>query len=383
MIPTISAVVVDSEAPFRKSVRQQLSEFNGIELVGEAENLKGANQLIAKTRPHLVLLELPPRHDEALARAQQWREEYPGLRVFVTSASKSPDQILAAMRAGVSEYLSKPLETKELRDALEKLMRELETQPGPGMRAGDVVAVFSKKGGLGVTTIAVNLAVALAQAGRQTVIADLAFDLGDVASQLDLHPDFTMTDVLDQHGKVDSGRLQSSLIRHNSGLYYLGEKEMIGEAETLEPKQLHQVLTYLKESFQNVILDLPHTFDLHAYEALQIADRILLIATCDLSTIRATRYALRVFKSLGYDERKVKVVLNRVSRRDSISKDQFSETVQYPVSFTIPSDYRRVIDAVNTGQPLTLGKPKGDVPKGLAQLAQQFISPNGSGPSRK
>jgi len=198
-----------------------------------------------------------------------------------------------------------------------------------------------------------------------------------------VRPDFTMTNALDQHGKVESGRLQSSLIRHNSGLYYLGEKEAVGEAEVIEPAQLHQILAYLKESFQNVVLDLPHVFDLHTYEALQIADRILLIATCDLSAIRATRYALRVFRSLGYDERKVKVVLNRVSRKDSISDKQFAETVQFPVSFTIPSDYRRVIDAVNAGHPLTMGKIKGDVAKSLAKLAELFVSTNGAAPSRK
>jgi len=90
-----------------------------------------------------------------------------------------------------------------------------------------------------------------------------------------------------------------------------------------------------------VIVDLPHTFDTHTYEALQLSDRILLVATCDLSTIRATRYALRVFRSLGYDERKVNILLNRVSKRDTISAEKFSETVQYPVSFETASEIGR------------------------------------------
>ncbi|GAB4324178.1 MAG: hypothetical protein Kow0074_16940 [Candidatus Zixiibacteriota bacterium] len=383
MMNNASVIVVDSEAAFRKAVSQQLKEITGVELVGEAENISAATQLIAKTRPQLVILEMPKRYENALVRAQQWREEYPGLKVFVTSAVKNPDMILSAMRAGVSEFLSKPLETKEFNAAIERLVHALESETVHGLSSGDVIAVFSKKGGLGVTTLAVNLAVAFAEAGRSTVIADLAFDLGDVASQLDLRPDFKMTDALDQHGKVESGRLQSSLIRHETGLYYLGEKESVGDIELVEPEQLRQILMYFKESFQNVVLDLPHIFDMHTYEALQVADKILLVATCDLSTIRATRYALRVFRSLGYDERKVKIVLNRVSRKDAINEQQFAETVQYPVSYTIPSDYKRVIEAVNAGQPLTAGKIKGDVAKSLVRLAEQFVSSNGAGPSRK
>jgi pilus assembly protein CpaE len=381
MIPNIPIIVVDSDGGFRKAVRQQLSGVPGVELVGEAENLTAVHELLAKTHPKLVLLDISNKTEEALSWAEKWRAEYPGLRVFATSASKKPELILSAMRAGVSEYLSKPLEAKELRSAIDRIMRELETEAVQTHGAGEIIAIFSKKGGLGVTTLAVNLAVALAEAGRQTVIADLAFDIGDVASHLNLQPEIVMSDVVDKHGVVDFSRLQSSLVRHGSGVYFLGEKEVVGGSESITANQLHLILTHLRESFRSVVLDLPHVFDSHTYEALQIADSILLVATAELSTIRATRYALQVFRSLGYDERKVKIVLNRLSRKDSITEEQFCETVGCQVSFRIPSDYRTVIEAVNGGEPMTMGKPKSGVAKSLAQLAQQFISPNGAGPA--
>ncbi|MBI3873215.1 MAG: response regulator [candidate division Zixibacteria bacterium] len=381
MIPTIPVIVVDSDGGFRKAVRQHLGGVAGIQLVGEAENLVAAQELLLKTRPRLVLLDLSTKPEEALSSAEKWRNEFPGLKVFATSASKKPDLILSAMRAGVSEYLSKPLEVNELRTALDRIMREIETEAVHSQGTGQMIAVFSKKGGLGVTTLSVNLAVALAAAGQQAVIADLAFDIGDVAGQLDLQPEIIMSDVIDKHGAVDSSRLQASLLRHPSGLYYLGEKEAAGGADAITAKQLHQILTHLRDSFQSVVLDLPHGFDSHTYEALQLADRILLVATAELSTVRATRYALQVFRSLGYDEHKVKIVLNRLSRKDLISEEQFCETVGYPVSFRIPSDYRSVIEAVNGGEPMTMGKLKSGVAKSISQLAQQFISPNGAGPA--
>lgn len=380
MIANIPVIIVDSDNGSRKTTRQQLSGINGIELVGEAENLTAAHQLLAKTRPRLILLDLSNKTDETLASAEKWRIEYPGIKIFTLSASKKPELILSAMRAGVSEYLAKPLETNELHSALDRITREIETEAVQTHGAGEIIAVFSKKGGLGVTTLAVNLAVALAEAGRQTVIADLAFDIGDVASQLDLQPEIVLSDVIDKHGALDIGRLQSSLIRHRTGVYFLGEKEVVGGAEPVSPNQLHTILAHLRESFQSVVLDLPHVFDSHTYEALQLADRILLVATAELSTIRATRYALQVFRSMGYDERKVKIVLNRLSRKDSITEEQFVETVGYPVTFRIPSDYRTVIEAVNGGEPMTMGKLKSSVAKSIGQVAQQFISTNGTRP---
>lgn len=381
MVRKTAIVIIDSETAFRRAVRSQIGDFPNVELVGEAEHPPGGHELIARTRPDLVILELPQRPEEALTWAEKWHTEFPGMRVYASSASKNPDLILSALRAGVSEYISRPLETGEFRNAIEKLVREIQSEAMESVTGGEIIAVFSKKGGLGVTTVAVNLAVALARRDQQTCIVDLAFDLGDVASQLDLRPEFMMGDVLDKHGRVDPGRLQSAILRHPSGLFYLGEKEAVGEPETVTPAQVRQMLLHLKETFRFTVLDLPHTFDTHTYEALQMADRILLVATCDLSTIRATRYALRVFRTLGYDERKVNIVLNRVSKRDSITVAQFAETVQYPVSFEVASDYRVVIESINAGEPFTATRPKADVTRGILRLAEQFGSSNGAGPS--
>ena len=380
-----SLIIIDSDVAFRKAVRQQLAEHGRIELAGEADNPAAGHELILKTHPDVVLLELPQRPEKALDRVVQWRAEFHALQVYAVSASKNPELILSAMRAGVTEYLSKPLEAKEFQTALEKSLRIIEAESLQAGGAGRVIAVFSKKGGLGVTTLAVNLAVALgASPDTKTVLVDMAFDLGDVASHLDIHPRFAMADVLDKHGQMDAGNLESSLLRHSSGIYYLGEKEMAGEPEQISPEQVRQMLAHLKESFRYVVLDLPHSFDTHAYEAFQIADRILLVATSDLSTMRATRYALRVFRSLGYDKSKVQVVLNRVSKKDAITAGQFAETLEYPISFEIASDFRSVIESINAGEPLILKKPKSDVSKNLISLAEQYrISGDGAAAGTK
>ena len=378
-----TVVVVDSDAPFRKAFRQHLAEIASFELIGEAENLTAGQELIAKTRPDMVILELPSKPAEALAKAERWRSEFPGILIYGTSSSRNPESILAAMRAGVSEYLGKPLEAKELHAALDRAVRFLETTASHADHSGKVIALFSKKGGLGVTTLAVNLAAGLGMKGEnQTVLVDMDFDLGDVASFLDLKPQFNMGDVLDKHGRVDPGQLQSCLIPHASGVFYLGTRDSIGAVDPPSPAQLRDTLVHLKETFKHVILDLPHMFDSHTYEAFEVADKILLLSVCDLSAIRATKHALSIFRSLGYSGDKVQLVLNRVSKKNPITPKQFEETIEHSISWQIPNDYPSVIESINIGEPLVLSKGKSDVARTVLQMAEQFAGfGNGSGPA--
>jgi pilus assembly protein CpaE len=301
--------------------------------------------------------------------------------LYASSASKNPDLILAAMRAGISEYLGKPLEDGEFRRAIEKAVRIRQTDAQRVGQTGQVAAVFSKKGGLGVTTIAVNLATALsASEAAPTVIVDMSFDLGDVASFLDLRPEYTVADLLDKGGNVDAGKLQSCLSRHPSGLYYFGERESTNEAESIAPSQVRQIIAHLSDSFSHVILDLPHTFDTLTYEAFEMADAVLLVATADMSTLRATKYALKVFRTLGYDERKVEIVLNRVSKKDTISVAQFERTVEQEVAWEIPNNYKQVIESINVGEPMVTMDRKSNISKSLMRLTERFnAGDNGSG----
>jgi len=98
------------------------------------------------------------------------------------------------------------------------------------------------------------------------------------------------------------------------------------ETEQISPAHVFEMLSALREEFHHVVIDLPHVLDAHSYEAFQVADRILLVATADLSAIRSTRYALKILRTLGYDEHKVQIILNRVSKKDAITSAQFSET---------------------------------------------------------
>ncbi|MEW6749877.1 MAG: response regulator [Candidatus Latescibacterota bacterium] len=365
--------IVDSDSAFRKEVRNQIKGIGSVELLREADSHAAALEAVARGEVDLLIVELGRGYQALLEQLARWRTERPGLVIYACSNSRNPDMLLAAIRAGVSEWIEKPLDTNAFGEAIRRAAQLVSAgSPGAPTRS-HTTCVFSIKGGQGVTTVAVNTAIALARLTTQPcVLADLSFGVGDAASFLDLHPQYTFANLLGADGHADPGRLQSCLMRHSSGIYYLGERESLEEPSPISPPQLREVVTHLQESFAHIVMDLSHVLDGHTYEAFHTADTVLLVATCELVSVRSTKYALRLLQSLGFSQNKVKVVLNRVSHRDGVTPAQFSETIQYPIDLKIPGDYRLVVESINAGEPLALSRPKSPVARGIGELSHRL-----------
>lgn len=376
-----AVIVIDSDAKFRKVVAKQLSEINSAELVGEAENTAGGLELLSRTTVDIAILELPSGDAHALEAVARWLREYPGLQVHVSSSSKNSELILSAMRAGATEYLTKPLDASEFRQAIERAVGRVRAVVPREPQPSSTIALFSKKGGQGVTTLAVNLAVALSTAEEtRTVLLDMALDQGDASGFLDLTPEFTFADALDKNQRIDPGRLQSCLLRHSSGVYFFGERENFDNPGSLQGDHVEQILAHLRQSFRHVVLDLPHIFDHVTQAALDGASAVLLVATPELTSVRATRYTLRALRAAGYDHNRVRIILNRVSKRNPISVGQFTETVEHPVAFEVPDDYPRVIESINTGEPFVFSDRKSDISRSIYEIAHGIgFSPDSRG----
>jgi pilus assembly protein CpaE len=369
----LSIVVVDADGAVRKMLKNQFDLMKNVELAYEAKKIDEALNEVRRIKPDILVLELPKDYAKTLRSAERIKQDFPDTTIFVSSEAKTPELIISAMRAGASEFLSRPIDLDELKKAMEKVLKIKDQIKVQAPKISRIISVFSKKGGLGVTTLAVNLGVALSQIGdKKAALLDLDLQLGDVTSFLNLSPEYNIIDVCNKDGGVDEVKLQSCVTRHPSGVFVLAEPKNPAESENVSPSQISQILGHLKSMFSYVIVDTPHTFDPKTLEAFELSDHIIVVTVPNISSIRATKKTLGAFRDLGYAPDKVKVVVNRVSKKDRIKADEIEKTLSYPVSFVIPNNYPAVIEAINTGIPLLDHKGDSNVAKSILELANDL-----------
>jgi pilus assembly protein CpaE len=275
---------------------------------------------LRKQMPDVLVVELSPKADlaAALGRIERLKSEFPDLSIFAKSTSKAPELIISAMRAGAQEFLAQPINEHELSQAIARARRRKEAANGRE-KTGKLITVFSKAGGTGVTTLAVNIGVALAQVtSKRVALVELNLQHGDAVSLLDLKPKYSIIDTCEAGDQVSSDKLQSCMTHHPSGLSVLSEPPHPGASDEVSANQVQQVLLHLRSMYPYVVADTPHVFEPRTMAALDLSDMIILMTVATVTSIRATKKVLELFREFGYSPEKVKLVINRVGRADRI-----------------------------------------------------------------
>jgi pilus assembly protein CpaE len=266
-------------------------------------------------------------------------------------------------------------------EELIKALARLQRGSNNGSRTGSevaprpesmVVAVLGSRGGVGCTSIAVNLGASLAQVpGSSVALVDLDLALGDADVALDLTTDYTLADVAVNVDRLDMQFLKRSLSKHASGLSLLPHPVQIEDASLIREDHLQRVIGLLRASYTHLVLDLSKSFSPNDVTALRMADVILLVAQLELSSLRNV---VRLLMTLSNDQAlagKVQVVLNRVGSESDISLKKAEETIGKPIYWQVPNDARTVTEARNQGVPLLQFAPKSKLQhsfQGLANL---------------
>jgi pilus assembly protein CpaE len=273
--------------------------------------------------------------------------------VIVISPTKDPELILRAMRAGAREFVLES-DHEELKLAVRSQAQVTEQVEGNGA----VITIFGAKGGVGCTTIASNLAGALQAAGGRVCIIDLDFHLGDVLSFMDVAGNYSITDVLQNMGRLDRELLESSMMRHPSGVNVLAQSGKMEEAEHIKGSDIANLLTFLRKHYNFVLLDGVKGFDEISLAALDGSQHVLMVLTQDVPAVRNGQRCLDLFNRLGYDQTKVKLILNRYQKSPKITLEVVTDTLKVPVSHAIANDFVSVIDAINRGLLLKDAAPR-------------------------
>jgi pilus assembly protein CpaE len=369
----LKVVLIESEPANLVTLRHVIGELGDATIGGEAAEVEEGYREIMKVRPDLVVMELGDADlgERALLVAERLADIYPATAIFVTSGIQSADVVKRAMRAGVREFLTRPVDGNELSAAIRKLLRQRSQASITRSTTGQIVVVFAPKGGIGATFLAANLGVLLGRgvAGR-AVIVDLNLQMGDVATFLNLRPQATIVDVVEAGDGLDTGLLEAALVEHTSGVRVLAEPSAAEDAERIEAHHVGGLLIRLKTLFDYVVVDLNHHFDAHTLEALDLADHILLMSVLELPTIRNTRRCLEVLEKLDVDDERLKLVINR--HRPGKGSERFEKSFGYPIYWRLPNDYATAISSINAGVPVGEVGPDSVLAASLRGLAARL-----------
>lgn len=374
----MTVLLVLEDAVHAKQTRAAVEALPGVQVIGERSDMRSGLSLARQLKPRIVVLDLPSAYDEALAAADHFKIDAPECALFLLSTSLDPQLLLRAIRAGAQEVLKKPLDRALLQEAVERVSRSGAARSAGGTQARSILTVFSHKGGVGVTTVAANLAVAM-KTGLEVpsvALADLDQASGDAAHMLGMKIERSLADLL-QVQRIDSTSLQMNLLRHVSGISVLAQPEDMSQAEPPTPAQTGAILDGLSSMFDVVVVDAPHTFDETTLEILDRSSTILVLVELSVPSLRAARRALDVFDRLHYTSvpGRVQLVVNRYSGgREFITLQQVEETLQVRPYATIENDYRRVFASVNSGRPICLDDPDTVAARDLTRLAAKLLN---------
>lgn len=381
MTGKIKVLVVDDIADTRENLRRLLQFDSEIEVVGEAANGEEAVIFARNLLPDIILMDINMPVMDGIQATSKISLEFPQIGVIILSVQGEQEYLRKAMSAGARDYLTKPPGSDDLLRTIrqvyenEKLRLQMLTIPEePQRKSGQIFSVFSTKGGVGKSTIAVNLAAAIAQiSGKKTVIVDLDLQFGDVAMLLDLVPRRTVSDLVSEPDLLEPKTVESYLLNHPlSGLKVLPAPIRPEYAEVVHNNHIENILTVLKGNYDYVIVDTRQSFDDITLTALDQADTILVVSTLDVLTIKNVKLGLEVMASLHYESSKIKLILNRETADMGVSVKDLEESIKFPVSCSLPSDGKLVVMAANRGTPFVISDPKTPISESIFKLAHDL-----------
>jgi pilus assembly protein CpaE len=333
-----------------------------------AQNGPQALELIDSIHPDVILLDItmPDMDGYEVCRRIRSNPATTHIAIMMLTAHDTLEEKIKGFESGADDYLIKPFQPAELQARIKVLSRRTPLLPGKSETAktpGKVIAVFSLRGGVGVSTIATNLACGLAQIwGKQTALVDLSLTLGQSALMLNLSLRNTWADLAKiSIEELDQDVVSNVLINHPSGVSVLAAPRSAADGELVTPDMVKKVIGILKTQFNYIILDLPHDFRETVLAGLDLAeDKVVLLAP-ELAGVRAMGAALEVFDKLGYARERVIMALNWTFEKRGLARKDIENVLHQSIRLVIPFASEALVSAINLGSPPVYSAPTSPV----------------------
>jgi pilus assembly protein CpaE len=390
-----SILIVDDIDETRENIAKLVSFEPDMEIVASASGGQQAIEMAKRHSPDVILMDINMPDMDGIAATEIITHTVPDSPIIMMSVQGENDYLRRSMLAGAREFLVKPFSADELVNAirhvheLHKVKRarsRYSTQDvsaaGPGSapaaqppERGKVICFFSPKGGVGRTTIAANLAVALRQTtGKPVALVDGSLTFGDISVILNMNAKAkTIADLVGSFETIDPEVLETVLVPHSSGIKVLLAPPTPEAAERITAANMKRVLELLRERHAFVIVDTWPSFHDVVLTMLDTADVVLTLLTLEITSLRNIRVFLEIAEKLGYDEDKVQLISNRNDSSGGIKAADVEASLGRKITHTIVSDGRTLVLAVNRGIPFVISHKDSPVARDVFALAAKVV----------
>ena len=322
---------------------------------------------------NLLIYEIGTNADESFNHVESLLHANDVDEVFLTSAQADQELLMQAIRTGVKEFLIQPLNEEEVREALERFkQRQEKSKTVVSIKPGHIINVIGAKGGVGTTTVAVNLAASLAEKKgvKSVALVDMNMLFGEVPLFLEIKPKHDLSEITKQVSRLDNTFLMNALSKSSAGVYVLPSPRHFDHHDTLDPKVMDRILELMSRLFDFVIIDGGHPLNPMFLKLLAASDTVLLTAVLTLPCLSNIDKLLRSLINLGYPvDKLIKVVMNRYIKSSEISLQDAENGISKKIFWTIPNDYRTTLTAINQGKALSQIAKNASITKSFKDLA--------------
>ncbi len=379
---SVRVIIVNADEAYSAPLRTDLLALDGVQIVAEVDELALVEQAVRQFPAEILMVHLDPMPEIALPIATELAASHPGLAVFVISASTDPQHILTAMRAGVREFITKPVDRELLASGIGKVAAATASSQEVGM----LVSVMSTIGGAGASMLSTNLAVELAalSAGKPVAVVDLDFRYGQLATMLDLQADYTIADLCDTPEQLDTAMIQRAMVKHATGVHLLARPNHFAQADQITAAHCASVLSSLQQMYEYVVVDGPVRFDPGGLAVLDLADVNLFVIQLLVTSVRNVHRMFNGLRDNGYNLDRFRLVCNRVGQESGhLEIPQVEKTLGKKIAHQIPDDWKTVSSAINIGSPFSEIAPKSRIRSAIREIAEALAHPENSVPGPK
>lgn len=381
MYPMVAIVAADPSELAR--TRQILIDSDRAQVVATARERAEIANLMASD-PDIVLLDCDTVGDDLAVVIQLIHEYSPRCQVILMNSAEGGVDLSRAMRVGVRGIVSKPVLPEDLVPLVQEVfdtemrrtsrIEEVARQRATQGRNGDVITVFSPKGGVGCTTIASNLAIALINITRSKVaLIDFSLQFGDVGVVLNLHSPHGVHELMRHHEDLDNGILDDVMVMHQSGVRVLLPPPTLAHVEEIDTEGLTAVLKALKRYYDYIVVDMWHSIEEATLAIMDMSSTLLVVTTPEVPSLRSTRRLLDLLRERPDMRGKVQVVVNRYPSKIAVGMRDIELSLGVSPVAAIPSDGKLITTAINEG--VSVLNKRSPVSDSLVRLATHLAQP--------